>query len=191
MITIINAPEKAPRPFAEIERQVLQIPAGEWEVAFDNSPNRREMLYAVAAKVNSDAGRFAFTPRLDMFSGKHRSADLECWGSGNDPIIYRGPEVLSLFEKVRAAILDHEDQTAAQFSPALREGPESLMKEVESSGEGAASGRRSRLQRYYDYMNGRADPESAARIEEELRDPNNEYARLLQGLCRSRPEDPA
>jgi hypothetical protein len=49
--------------------------------------------------------------------------------------------VLSLFEKVWSAILDHEDQTAEQFSPALREGAERIMKDVESSYDGAASGR--------------------------------------------------
>jgi hypothetical protein len=54
---------------------------------------------------------------------------------------------------------------------------------------GQTLGRRSRLQELQDYLDGTADPETAARIEADLRDPDNAFARMLRGMSEHLPGD--
>jgi hypothetical protein len=49
--------------------------------------------------------------------------------------------------------------------------------------------RKSRLQQLQNYLDGTADPETAQRIEAELQDPDNAFARMLRGMREHLPGD--
>src|SRR5207249_272611 len=51
-----------------------------------------------------------------------------------------------------------------------------------------AIGTRFLLQQLQDYLDGSADPETAARVEAELKDPDNIYIRAMRALREHRPE---
>ena len=55
--------------------------------------------------------------------------------------------------------------------------------------KGQTPGTRSRLQQLQAYLAGTADRETAQRIEAELQEPNNAFARMLRGLSEHLPGD--